>query len=244
MERDLSYLLNRPIAHRGLHNQDKEIFENTLSSFKSALDNDYLIELDVHLTKDNKVVVIHDDNLKRLFNIDKKIKNLTLEELKNYKFPHTEDTIPAFSEVLDLVKGKVPIIIELKYDARVGKLEKEVITLLQNYSGLVAVKSFRAKSIRYFKKHAPEVIRGQLLSDNRNIFYTLFFYLRIFYGKFSKPDFYSCHLKIIKHPKICQLRENHLILGWTIKNKNDIKYAKEYCDNYIFEEENVGGKKC
>ncbi len=232
--RSVSFLKNKEIAHRGLYNNDKGIYENTLSSFKNALKNGYPIELDVHLTKDNKVIVFHDSNLKRLFNNKKKVKNLTYEELIKYKYPSSLESIPLLEEVLKLVNGKVPLIIELKCDQRVGLLENEVVKLLKNYQGNYALKSFRFKSVYYLKKHYPYIIRGQLLSYKGFLSYLLF-NIRIYLSKLSKPDFYSCKITNVDNKKISKLKENNLILGWTIKNKNDIKYIKRYVDNYIFE---------
>ena len=232
--KDDSFLKNKEIAHRGLYNNDKGIYENTLSSFKNALKKDYPIELDIHLTKDNKVIVFHDSNLKRLFKSKEKIKNLTYEELKKYKFSNSLDNIPLLEDVLKFVKGKVPLIIELKYDRKVGLLEEEVVKLLKNYEGYYALKSFRFKSVYYLKKHYPHIIRGQLLSY-KGFFSYLFFVLRIYLSKLSKPDFYSCKITNVDNKKISKLRKNNLILGWTTKNKNDIKYIKRYVDNYIFE---------
>ncbi len=232
--KNYSFLKNKEIAHRGLYNNAKGIYENTLSSFKYALKKEYPIELDVHLTKDNKVIVFHDSNLKRLFNNNQKIKNLTYEELKKFKYPNSLDNIPLLEEVLELVNGKVPLIIELKYDRKVGLLEEEVVKLLKNYKGNYALKSFRFRSVYYLKKHYPHIIRGQLLSY-KGFFSYLIFNLRIYLSKYSKPDFYSCKITNINNKKISKLKENNLILGWTIKSKNDIKYIKRYVDNYIFE---------
>ena len=101
--RDIKFLEGNIIAHRGVH--DKQIIENTIEAFEKAIEKNYIIELDLHCTKDGKVIVFHDDNLKRLAGHDKNIKEITFDEIKKFKF------IPEFSEVLKKVDGKVPILI-------------------------------------------------------------------------------------------------------------------------------------
>ena len=94
-----------------------------MKAFAEAIKNNYIIELDVHLLKDSEVIVFHDDNLKRMTGVNKKVKECTYEEIAEIKLKETEEKIPLLKEVLNLVDGKVPIIIELKTDLRCGKLE-------------------------------------------------------------------------------------------------------------------------
>ena len=155
----LCFLTNYLIAHRGVCN-DKYL-ENTLDSFKQAIIHNYAIELDIHLLKDNTVIVYHDDNLKRLTGINKQIKDCTYDEIKQIKSIH----IPSLKEVLDLVQGKVPILIEYKFDTKVGHLEKETTKLLDNYKGDFAVQSFHPLTVLWFKLNRPNYVRGQLVSN-------------------------------------------------------------------------------
>ena len=161
-----NFLKNSLIAHRGCHNDS--LPENSMGAFRKAISNNLIIELDVHLLKDNTVVVFHDDNLKRMTNIDKDLKNLTYNDIKNINLLDTNYKIPLLIDVLNLVNGKVPLIIELKYDRKYGLLESEVINLLKDYNGLYAIKSFNPLSLYYFKKHAPNIIRGQLITNFKN----------------------------------------------------------------------------
>ena len=147
--KDLSFLQNRIIAHRGVNDNDK-VVENTLESFSNAVKLGYAIEFDIHLLKDNEIVVYHDDNLKRLTGINKDLKDLTYDDIKDIKLLNTNQTIPKLSEVLKLINGKVPIIIELKYDRKVGLLEKELVKYLDNYKGKFAVKSFNTTYTNVF----------------------------------------------------------------------------------------------
>lgn len=234
--KDLSFLKERMIAHRGLH--DKNIPENTISSFKKAINNNYIIELDVHVLKDNKVVVFHDDNLIRACNINKKIKDMTYDELKNLKLFNTIEHIPLLEDVLKMVNGRVPIIIELKTDVRVPKLENEVLKILKNYHGVFAIQSFNPLSIYYIKKKNPDIIIGQLVSDfknNKMNFIKKFILKKMIFNILIHPDFISCNLNYLSSNKIKKLCKNKIILGWTVRNINQYEDYKELCDNVIFE---------
>lgn len=236
--RDTSFLLNRLIVHRGYHNIDKGIPENSMLAFEKAIENDLIIELDVHLLKDGNIVVFHDNNIKRMTGIDKNIKDFIYNELEDIYLQGTKQKIPLLKDVLELINGKVPVIIELKCDAKREMLEKELIKIIRNYKGKYAVKSFDPFAIRYFKKHYPEAIRGQLASDfkgDKMSTIKKLFFSKMLFNFMTKPDFISYNIKALPNKKISKLRKNKLILGWTIKNNEELNYAKDYCDNFICE---------
>lgn len=238
MKRNIDFLKQNLIAHRGYWDVNNNIPENSLLAFQKAIDNNYIIELDVHILKDNKVVVFHDDNLKRMTNIDKNLKDMYYKDIKELKLNNTNEKIPLLEEVLELVDGKVPIIIELKYDVKCGVLEKEVIKILKRYNGKYAIKSFNPFSINYFRKNFPDAIRGQLSSnfkDEKMNTIKRLFLSKMLYNIISKPDFISYDVRALPNRKVEKMRKNQLILGWTIKNKEDLKKAKIHCDNYICE---------
>ena len=106
--RDIKFLKQSLIAHRGIHNQN--VKENTLLSFERAIKKNMIIEFDIQLTKDHKIIVFHDKSLKRMMGINKQINNLTYQEIQELSTYH----IPLLTEVLNLVKGKVPLLIEIK----------------------------------------------------------------------------------------------------------------------------------
>ena len=141
---------NKLIAHRGLH--DKDTPENSMGAFKKALEKDIAIEFDVHLLKDNKIVVFHDDNLKRMTGIDKKINELSYDEIKDIKLANSDEKIPLLEDVLKLVNGKVLLDIELKCDHEKYKLEDALIEVLKDYTGKIVLKSFDYKTVKYLKK--------------------------------------------------------------------------------------------
>lgn len=234
----IDFLTDSLIAHRGLHDIEKGIPENSIKAFKLALEKGYIIELDVHVTKDRKVIVFHDDSLFRMCGIDKKIKNMTYDEIKQYRLQNTEQYIPIFEEVLELISGEVPILIELKYDNKVGILEKELIKILKKYYGKYAIQSFNPFSILWFKIHKTEIIRGQLVSKYTNTKMNKikkFFLSHMLLNFITTPHFISCDVHNTKIEEVKRMKKKRLVLGWTISNENDYdKYFKHY-DNLICE---------
>lgn len=231
--KDISFLKNKLIAHRGLYNE--LIPENSIKAFENAINKDYIIELDVHLINDGNVVVFHDDNLKRMTGLDKNIKDCTYDELQQLKLKDTKYTIPLFSDVLKLINGKVPVIVELKYDNKVGLLEDKVIKMLNDYKYSFAVKSFSVKSIRYINKHASNFIKGLLITHKNHKILNKLILNKFICDKYLGIDFLSCSIKLVKSKKIKKLRNNKIILGWTVRKSNVLDEYKNYCDNLICE---------
>ncbi len=228
--RNLSFLTSSLIAHRGLHND--HIKENTLLAFEKAMKHKMIIELDIQLTKDNQIVVFHDQSLKRMMDINKKINNLTYKELNKIATYH----IPTFEEVLKLVKGKVPLLIELKPYSKTNILEEKMCELMDNYQGSFAIQSFNPRIIYWFKKNKKDYIRGQLLTINYHYnFITNIIYNHMLFNYFTKPDFVSYNVKGLPNKIIAKTRKKDLIIGWTIRDKKELEKYEKYCDNFIVE---------
>ena len=156
---------NRNYAHRGLHKKDKSIPENSLGAFQAAVDAGYGIELDVHLTADEQLVVFHDDTLKRVCGVEGRTDDQTLAQLRQLRLYNTEYTIPTFDEVLDVLGGKVPLILEIKRGEkreRNALLCKKIRERLLRYDGPVCIESFDPAIVAWWRHNAPEVLRGQL----------------------------------------------------------------------------------
>lgn len=115
---DFAEMKKYDYAHRGLHEKDLSVPENSMAGFKAAVEAGYGIEFDLQLTKDKKVVVHHDRSLKRVCGADVSIGDLTYKELQQYRLQNTEERVPLFSDVLALVDGRTPLIIELKHYGR------------------------------------------------------------------------------------------------------------------------------
>jgi glycerophosphoryl diester phosphodiesterase len=160
---EVYWLINTPIAHRGLHT--KKAVENSMSAFANAINQGFAIELDLQSTKDYVPMVIHDNDLERLTGIKKKLSQLSADEAKTLKLSNSEDTIPTLQEVLQLVNGRVPLLIEIKAYHIPGRFEQAVIETLKNYNGEFAIQSYNPLACNYIKKRMPEWTVGLLLND-------------------------------------------------------------------------------
>jgi glycerophosphoryl diester phosphodiesterase len=160
---DLTPLKNRFYAHRGYYLKDQSIPENSLPAFFRAVQNSFGVELDVHLTKDGRLAVLHDENLKRMCGADVNLSELTVDQLKNYHLMGTKEHIPLFTDVLKVIDGKVPMVIEVKpYGGNIGTLCERLCLELEGYTGVTCVESFDPRAVYWFKKHRPALVRGQL----------------------------------------------------------------------------------
>ena len=236
---NLDFLKNKPIAHRGLFDKKAGIPENSIPAFERAIEKGYPIELDVHLLEDGKVVVFHDDDLNRMTGVKKKIKDCTYDEIKDLKLDGTNYNIPLFIDVLKLVNGSVPILIELKSDRKAGETEKELVKLLENYKGDYAVQSFSPFSLIWFKNNYPKILRGQLSASfqkDRMCKLRKFILKNVYFNFLTKPDFISYSIDAFPNKRVESFRnEGNLVLGWTVRKQEDLDKAKKYCDNIIGE---------
>ncbi|MDD2628359.1 MAG: glycerophosphodiester phosphodiesterase family protein [Clostridia bacterium] len=241
MRKNLSWLLDIKIAHRGLHDLNKFIPENSIIAFEKAINNNVAIELDVHILKDNTIVVFHDDDLKRCCNVDKVLKTCTYNDIENLTLFDTPYKIPTLEEALAAIEGQVPVIIELKTDVCATKICYTVSKILESYKGLFAIKSFSPLIPLWFKLFKPNIVRGMLTDEfnntkNNKIIKKLFITSLVFLP-IIKPDFISTNIHMLKNKKVKRLRKKIIVLGWTFKTTLDkIKY-KHLSDGYIFENE-------
>ena len=158
--RPLGPLAGRDYAHRGLWNRQRP--ENSLPAFAAAAEAGYGIELDVHLTRDDVLVVFHDDTLERMCGVSSRVEDMTLAELSSLRLLGSNQGIPTLDQALATVGGRVPLIVEIKADKRLAELCRRTRERLRSYPGPYCVESFHPLAVRWFKRNAPEVIRGQL----------------------------------------------------------------------------------
>ena len=228
-----SWLLTTPIAHRGLWGKD--IIENSLDAYQQAVNNGYHIEVDLYSSIDGEIFCFHDENLLRMTGVNQNIYSLSSSKLKNLNLMDSEQKIPTFDELLELVNGKVPILIEIKNQPDSTIVEK-VINRLLSYKGEFAIQSFNPIYIKKVKKLAPHFIRGILGSgefSEKLPFYKKFLVKSMPLNFIIKPDFISYnHLNLpLKQNK----SKNLPVISWTITNLDDYEKVKQYCDNVIFE---------
>lgn len=243
MEIFKSWIVEKFIAHRGFFDNGNGVPENSLIAFEKAIENGYAIELDVHTLHDGTVVVFHDDQLGRMTGKDGYLKNLTQSDLQNYKLLNTEYSIPTLQDVLNLVNGRTPILIEVKSEnVKVGADESIIYSVLKNYKGEFAVQSFNPLTIEWFKNNAPEITRGLLCSkyhkvDNPKSWLKKFALRNMLLNKRAKPQFIAFNVQdlpaqILKSKKCKGLP----ILGWTVKSQAQYLEAVKYVDNIIFQD--------
>lgn len=151
-------------AHRGLH--DGTHPENSLSALRAAVGQGYGVEVDVHLLRDGNLAVIHDSSLLRTTGAEGQIEQLDSQDLWNYHLEGTAELIPTFREVLDVINGRVPMIIELKVVGDNYKaLCEAVCRRLEHYKGVYCIESFDPRCVRWFRENRPDIIRGQLVEN-------------------------------------------------------------------------------
>ncbi|MBQ8555867.1 MAG: glycerophosphodiester phosphodiesterase [Clostridia bacterium] len=241
--RDASHLMGYDYAHRGLHRAD--VPENSLGAFRAAVEGGYGIELDVRLTRDNVLVIHHDNAMKRLCGVDAKVKESTLEEVRRCRLRGTEERIPTFDEVLALVDGRVPLIVELKAEGDAAQLSRAVWERMQRYGGPWCMESFDPRCVYWFRKHAPQVIRGQLTfgmnedrrkSKNRWMYRLLASHIA---NCLTRPDFiaheHQTDTKANWPLRLLRLMKP-MMVAWTVKTQSDMTQLRKRYDLLIFEQ--------
>ena len=229
-------------AHRGLYDNEHGIPENSMAAFRRAVDKGYGNELDVHLTADNQLVVFHDDTLIRMCGMNKKISSFLYSDLMQLRLLGTEEGIPLFKDVLELIDGKVPLIIELKVDGSNQNLLCPLVwQLLSRYKGDYCIESFHPFVLQWFKRHEPQVVRGQLscnfFKENPHCDIVLFLMSNLMTNFFTHPDFIAYKYLDLDNPAVIYNRKLFHIMTvvWTIPGKPTYDRFKNKVDVMIFE---------
>ena len=227
-------------AHRGIYGGS--VAENSLTAFRIAKEKGYGIELDVRLTRDGEAVVFHDGDLKRMTGEEGEVSERDYSELKDMRLSGTEDRIPLFSEVLDLIDGSVPLLIELKEEAGSYAVTEKTLEILENYKGEYIIESFNPLSLKLIRKKRPEVLRGFLaLNYMKEGKHTgiLYFLLQCFlFNVVSRPDFISYeHTGYKSIPlRLCRSVFGAISFAWTVTSIEEERAAYEHkFDTVIFE---------
>ena len=240
---DMRPFLGRLYAHRGLHDNASGAPENSLAAFRRAVERGFGIELDVQLTKDLVPVVFHDFSLKRVCGVDKKVSDLTFAQLQDLRLCGSDQKIPSFAQVLELVKGRVPLIIEYKIEALDTRVCELGDRLLSKYPGVYCMESFNPLGVWWYKRHRSEIFRG-ILSDNyvKNgdrdfpaIFYEILH--NMLFNFLAKPDFIAYNCKHYKDTSrlICRNLYRAPAVAWTIKSQRELEARRGDFDLFIFD---------
>lgn len=234
----LTELLRWRYAHRGFH-QKPEAPENSLAAFRRALLAGFGIELDIHLTRDGQLAVIHDASLKRTCGVDRRIEELTLKEAQEYCLEESDEHIPDFAEVLKLVDGMVPLIVELKTEG--GNHEalcRRAFAALDQYKGLYCVESFDPKAVLWLRRNRPQAVRGQLAGSVRKDDFPLpaladFLLRNLWVNVAGKPDFVA--YKFAERENRAFRRFTGAKFFWTIRSEAELSEAERLSAAAIFE---------
>ncbi len=230
----------RAFAHRGLYALDQSVPENSLEAFQRAVAAGYGAEMDVQRTKDGQIVVFHDDSMKRACGVDKAIRDFTYEELQAFPLFGTGERIPLLSEVLKVFDGKQPLIVELKYGPDWELLCEATRRMLDAYDGPACVESFHPAMVRWFRRHDPKRLRGQLseaacFSKKHVKWYLAFAMSRLLSNCLTRPQFVAYRLG----PKplsvrVCEAMGAMKVL-WTAREPGDHARHMQENDAVIFE---------
>ena len=239
--------LQRPIAHRALHDITDQRPENSRAAIRAAIEAGFGIEIDLQLSSDGRAMVFHDYDLKRLTGQSGPIQQITAAQAQALHLLHSQDEgIPTFDEALDLVAGRAPLLIEIKdqdgaMGENIGQLEADTVRTLQGYDDPVALMSFNPNSVAELKQIAPHLPRGivtGLYDPKVELLPTAVCdHLR------TIPDFDRVGASFISHevtdldrPCVAELKAKRVpILCWTVRSVEQEAEARTISDNVTFE---------
>lgn len=227
-------------AHRGLHTNDGLVPENSLAAFRAAAKAGYGVELDVQFTADKQVVVFHDNDLKRMCGVDKRVDEITYDDLKQLRLLDSDQCIPLLTDVLEVLNGAT-LLCEFKAMRSYTdtSLCEAALPLLDAYQGAVCIESFNPFMVRWFRRHAPHYIRGILSKkfEKGEVAQVLRFPLSsLFANCLCRPDFiayqHTDHTQFFF--RLCRLFRP-MTVAWTVRSSAEEAAAKPRFDTIIFE---------
>lgn len=234
-------------AHRGLHDNGTDAPENSIKAFRRALNAGFGIEMDVQLTRDKIPVVFHDFTLDRVCGAEGRVCDYTYQELQQFSLCKSQERIPRFGDVLEMVQGKVPLIIELKIE-RVDMSACAIVDeLLSGYKGLYCIESFNPLGLYWYRRNRGRVIRGQLsdvflktemYKSSRGAERVLYFVLQNLMLNFlGRPDFIAYNHKYADKlsRRLCRGIFRSTAAAWTVKSEEELAAAGKHFDIFIFD---------
>lgn len=229
-------------AHRGLWSGRERIPENSLPAFRRAVAAGYAIELDVQLTKDGQAVIFHDNTLHRMCGVQGNVHDYTFLELQQFSLDNTKEKIPLLSQVLQLVNGQVPLLIELKTRRLDISVCPVAAALLENYRGKYCIESFSPLILHWYRKHQPQIIRGQLScrfnSDAGLPKPLLFLAEHLLFNWYGRPDFiaYEFHRGLtLLNLRILRRCFHTPVFTWTVRSPAELIHSRFFYDSVIFD---------
>lgn len=230
-------------AHRGLHDIKKGVVENTLPAFEAACRAGYGMELDIQFSRDFEVVVFHDDTLERLTGDKRRVSACSLKELQSFELAGVEGaTIPTLREVLATVHGRTPLLIELKSGKNNARLCRALMEILRDYRGEYIVESFNPLIVGWFRRHAPQVVRGQLVCPMKEYIaqasrLSAFFMAGLLLNCIGRPDFvaYDANAARFFSPHFQRFVFHTPMAAWTVRDAHIRELVEKRGEISIFE---------
>ncbi|XXK31892.1 glycerophosphodiester phosphodiesterase family protein [Rhodobacteraceae bacterium nBUS_24] len=235
-----------PLAHRGYHGGPNGV-ENSREAIANAVANGYGIELDLQLSADGQAMVFHDDTLDRMTCKSGQVLDKSAAKLGTILLSGGQTGIPTLAEILKQVAGKVPLLIEIKYQnadlgPTSGQLERATAAALQSYSGAVAVMSFNPHSVAHMAKFAPKIPRG-LTTDSfaakdwPDVPEARLLDLQRHDGFDAMGAVFISHdHRDLANSKVAEVKSNGLaVLCWTVTSEREEIRARRIADNITFE---------
>ncbi len=227
-------------AHRGLHGEGA--CENSLTAFARAVEAGFGIELDIRLSREGRLVVFHDDTLTRVAGVEKKVADLTVDELRLVRLGDTDDYVPTFREVLDLVGGRVPLLIEIKMGVGEDAVAKRFLEEIEGYEGDYIVESFNPSALRTVREARPDVMVGFLSMKYSSIekFRTQAVY-RCLEGLLAnflfRPNFIAYEKGAVDKLSLRLIKKifSPVMLAWTVRSPEEEAASAKLFDSVIFE---------
>lgn len=233
------WLAEVPLAHRGLHGDG--VPENSLAAFAAARDAGVGVELDVRLSADGVPVVVHDRTLLRVAGRRDGVAGLTAAELAEVRLGHTDEHVPTLAAALDVL-GERPVMVEVKAESvRATSLEPAVAAVVEAHDGPTCVASFSPMSVRWFRRHAPDVVRVltamptvvPLRGRDRRL-------ANLGLLGAVEPAAVSYDVHGLDLPAVRRWRESgRVVITWTVRTEADLVAARAGADNLIFEDLSV-----
>jgi len=234
----VAFLLAHDVAHRGLWGAG--IPENSLAAAAAAVAQGFAIECDVRLSRDGTVFVFHDADGQRLCGDPRRIDHMADRDIAALRLGGTDEPVPALAQLLSLIAGRVPLLIEIKTEERrhVGPLCLAVRRVLEGYRGPVAIMGFNPEVSRWFARNAPRIVRGLVMTEHRGgPLPTLrdAIVRRLAVGR-AKPDFLAYDIRFLPSALPCALRSAGVpVLSWTVRSPAEREIAATHADRPIFE---------
>jgi glycerophosphoryl diester phosphodiesterase len=231
-----SWLARTPIAHRGLHSSAAGRPENSLAAFEHACVLGFPIELDVRLTRDRAMVVFHDRTLDRMTGVHARVDQLPVAEVTARSLAGTPERVPLLNDALELVAGRVPLLLHLKCEALSPVLEDGVRVALRDYAGEVAIQAFQARALWQLRRRGEERPIGRLSAQRAVAPSVPRFGGRMLSNHLTQPEFVGCRVEALPRRGVRYWQARGVTtLAWTVRSPAEATHAMRWADNYIFE---------